>query len=194
MQFIYPEGATPLNQDEVYNLIPSHITTQKELDEWEQYNILQAEQWAFKIKRSNPEILTIEFINKLHKKMLGQTWKWAGKFRTHQTNIGCASTNIRNELLTLFDDLRYQIAHNVYSLTEIAIRFHHRLVLIHPYPNGNGRLSRLATDIFLYNNQMERFSWGKRDLTKVGEIRTQYLAALRAADKGDYTSLILFID
>lgn len=194
MQFIYTEGATPLNQDEIHNLIPSHITTQKELDEWEQYNILHAEQWVFRIKRANNTILAVEFINKLHKKMFDQTWRWAGKFRTYQTNIGCSSANIRNELLLLLDDVKYQLSNNVYPLKEIAAKLHHRLVLIYPYPNGNGRLSRLITDVLLHNNKEEKFSWGRKNLVNSGDARSQYLTALKAADGNDYSKLMAFVE
>ncbi len=105
MQFIYPIGATPLNNDEIYNLIPKHLTTQKELNEWEQYNIIIAEAWAFKHKRKH--IMSIDFAQKLHKEMFNQTWNWAGKFRQHQTNIGVVSIYIAQELKSLFDDVTY---------------------------------------------------------------------------------------
>ena len=192
MQFVYPIGATPLNNDEIYNLIPKHLSTQKELNEWEQYNIIMAESWAFKHKRKN--IMSIKFAQKLHKEMFNQTWNWAGKFRRHQTNIGVASIYISQELKLLFDDATYWINNKIYNLREIGVRLHHRLVFIHPFTNGNGRFSRLFTDIFLTNNNENRFTWGRGNLLQDGEIRQEYLKALKLADNYDYSLLIKFLD
>lgn len=192
MEFKCVEGATPLNQDETYNLLAKHLTTQKELDEWEQWNILQAEQWAFQYKRQ--DILTIRFAKALHKKMFDQTWKWAGQFRTTQTNIGVPSTNITGHLLYLLDDVIYQLEHQTYPIREIAARLHHRLVYVHPYPNGNGRFARLFVDVLLINYKQRRFTWGKDNLAQIGETRKQYLEALKAADMSDYKKLFAFLD
>jgi Fic-DOC domain mobile mystery protein B len=123
VRFIYPEGATPYNYDDAINLIPKHITLQRELDEWEQRNIPQAELWAFKRKRN--EILDISFIKQLHVKMFNKTWVWAGTFRKHQTNIGCPPSEINLKLMTLLSDIAYQAENHVYSLEEIAVRLHH---------------------------------------------------------------------
>lgn len=192
MIFTYPEGATPLNQDEVHNLMPLHLTTQSELDTWEQWNILQAEEWAFKTKKRI--ILSIEFAQKLHHKMFDNTWKWAGVFRKTQTNIGVESVFIRQELKVLFGDIEYLLEHEVYSTKEIAVRLHHRLVLIHPWTNGNGRFSRIFADLMMFNYNLPRFSWGSSSLVHDSSTRAAYLKALRDADKHDYTKLLEFVD
>lgn len=126
--------------------------------------------------------------------MFDKTWKWAGKFRRRQTNIGVESIYISQELRTLFDDVAYHLTNAVYPIREIATRLHHRLVFIHPFPNGNGRFSRIFTDLFLFNNNESRFSWGKGNLIEDGEVRKSYLHALRTADEGDYQKLIEFVD
>ncbi|BFD45611.1 mobile mystery protein B [Candidatus Tisiphia endosymbiont of Ditula angustiorana] len=192
MRFIYAEGATPLNQDEINNLLPKHLTTQSELNEWEQYNILKAEEWVLQRKRQ--DILSISFAQKLHNKMFDNTWSWAGKFRKTQTNIGVNSIYIGQELKLLFDDTIYQLTHKIYPLRETAIRFHHRLVFIHPFPNGNGRFSRLFADLILVSHNEHRFSWGRSNLICDNATRKQYLEALRAADNNDYSKLIIFAD
>lgn len=194
MLFTYAEGATPLTRDETQNLIPIHITTQKELDEWEQHNILQAEQWAF--SGSKHSIMTISFLKQLHKKMFDKTWKWAGQFRIYQTNIGCEAAYIQQELGLAFNDAVYQLHRNVYPLREVSVRLHHRIVLIHPFPNGNGRLARLFADLMVVRNKEPRFSWGSGHDLKVAasEARSLYLTALRESDKGDYSKLITFAD
>jgi len=192
MQFTYAKGATPLEADEIHNLIPKHLITQKELDEWEQYNIVKAETWVLSQKRS--DILSVGFAQKLHKKMFDETWSWAGRFRTRQTNIGVESIYITQELKILFDDADFWLVNSTYSLREAAVRLHHRLVYIHPFPNGNGRFSRLFADLVMYYQNQPRFSWGGNSLTTDSEVRKCYLNALRAADKSDYSKLIIFAD
>lgn len=191
MKFEYASGATPLDPDESIGLIPSHITTQGQLNEWEAVNILKAENW---LTNSNYEdFLTMDFVQLLHKKMFDDTWNWAGTFRKTLKNIGVEPFNIPTNLKILLDDTAYQVIHNTYPIDEIAYRFHHRLVLTHPFPNGNGRHSRLITDVLLTKAGQSRFTWGKQHLEKESITRTQYIAALQNADKGNYTLLAKFV-
>jgi Fic-DOC domain mobile mystery protein B len=185
----YPPGATPLDPDERAGLIPGHITTQGELNEWEQLNIVQGEQWARKRRR---EILTDEFLRQLHRQMFGETWRWAGEFRKSDKNIGVDWLKIGVELKTLRDDVRYQVERGSYPADEVAVRFHHRLVAIHPFPNGNGRHARLMADLLVERLEGARFTWGSRSLIDAGETRQRYIAALQAADARDIAPLLAF--
>lgn len=191
MKFIYPEGATPIDGDELEALISRHITLQSELNEWEQTNILEAEKWCFEQKHS--DLLSIEFIKKLHLKMFNETWRWTGQFRQTLKNIGVAPHEISSELFKLFADIQLQVEKDIYPFDEIAARLHHRLVWIHPFPNGNGRHARIYTDIFLINHQQRRFTWGSGDLTHPNKIRKAYIEALREADNYDFKSLLTFV-
>lgn len=184
-------SATLVDLDEMAGLIPQHVTTQAELNEWEQANIIQAKLW-FSHKSLKPEqILDQGFLKKIHQKMFGKTWKWAGKFRKTDKNIGCDWREIPVRLKQLFDDINFQLIHNTYSIDEIAARFHHRLVFIHPFANGNGRLSRFITDLLLLACRRTTFSWGS--INNAADIREQYIKALRAADRYDYAPLIQFV-
>jgi Fic-DOC domain mobile mystery protein B len=188
----YPLGATPLDPDEAAGLIPSHITTQGQLNEWELVNIVDGERWAFSRKRKN--LLSIEFVRRLHKRMFGDTWRWAGTFRSTEKNIGIDPARIQPALLDLIKDVATQIEHNSYSLDEIAARFSHRLVSIHPFANGNGRLSRTMADLLLVQQGGDRFSWGAgRNMVAEGDTRQAYLDALRTADARDYAPLLAFV-
>lgn len=187
----YPPGATPLDPDEAEGLIPEHIHTHGELNEWEQENIVEGETWAFARRRKN--ILTPEFVDELHKRMFGRTWRWAGEHRTTEKNIGMDPARIAVELKKLCEDVAAQIEHRAYPLDEIAARFHHRLVSIHPYPNGNGRHARTMADLLLVGNGAPRFSWGAGDLVHEGEVRNRYIAALQAADRRNYEPLLQFV-
>lgn len=184
------EAATPLSDEEREGLIPSYIALRGELNEAEQANILEAEEWAFARKR---DVLDERVLNNLHKRMFGHVWRWAGQYRRTEKNIGVDPNRIAPHLRQLLGDCRYQIEHGAYAPDEIAARFHHRLVQIHPYPNGNGRHARLATDMLLVSKGRPRFTWGSATLVDAGETRQRYVAALRAADKHIIGSLLEFV-
>ena len=192
MKFEYAPGATPLDPDESVGLIPSHISTQNELNEWEAANILKAESWLF-LNANHKDFLSIDFLKLVHKKMFGDTWKWAGIFRKTERNIGVCPYSIGPELKKLLDDVRYQVTEKIYSIDEVAYRFHHRLVVIHPFPNGNGRHSRLMTDLLLVQAGEDRFTWGNQKLENEGPTRKLYINALKVADKHDYSELAKFV-
>lgn len=187
----YPPGATPLDPDDAAGLIPSHITTQGQLNEWEFQNVAEGTAWALSQKRRN--LLTADFARELHRRMFGKTWKWAGSIRTKETNPGIDPATIQVELKKLFDDVGYQIKEKSMPLDEIAARFHHRLTQIHPFRNGNGRHARLMTDLLLRKNGAEPFDWGNADLVPPGEVRDRYINALRAADARDPSLLFKFV-
>jgi Fic-DOC domain mobile mystery protein B len=195
INFVYPFGATPLDLDECQGLLPKHITMQAELNEWEQANILEAEKWFSQQNLNIFDLLNFSFITRLHQKMFDRTWNWAGQFRKSNKNIGTDWHNIAEQLKLLLDDVQYQIKSNTYSIDEIAARFHHRLVSIHLFPNGNGRHSRLMSDYLLISLDKTRFSWGQKslDLFRPSEIRKEYINALRAADLHNYNALFAFV-
>ncbi|WP_290798231.1 mobile mystery protein B [Flavihumibacter sp. UBA7668] len=191
----YEEGQTPLDEDEKEGLLIPSVTTRRELDEVEQRNIEEAIRWTMERRKrfTATEILTEQFNKELHKRMIGDVWKWAGTFRNSNKNIGADKFQISTELRTLLEDCTFWIENKSFSEDEIAIRFKHRLVSIHCFANGNGRHSRLMADIIAEKIfAREVFSWGGQDLAQTGEIRSTYLAALRAADQGNYKKLIEF--
>ncbi len=187
----YSEGATPIDPDEAKGLILTHITTRGELDRWEQDNITEALAWLDKIKPI--DILNGTFIRKLHHRMFDSVWRWAGEFRLTNKNIGVPWWRVPVDVKTLCDDVIWRVEHHMASPDILAIQFHHRLVSIHPFPNGNGRHARLMADLFLENIlQTPRFSWGGKDLSKGSDARKRYMLALYAADKNDYDQLVEF--
>ncbi len=192
MKLTYPEGATPIDPDEQEGLKLTHITTREELNRWEQENINRAEEWCN--SRKHGDILTMDFILKLHKKMFGDVWKWAGRFRSSGKNIGVPAWQISTEVKKLLDDLKTWIEHRSYDSDEMAARFHHRLVSIHPFANGNGRHARMMTDLIQKQILNEKeFSWGRADLSRSGDCRKRYIEALRSADNKDYSPLLKFV-
>lgn len=183
------KAATPLEPDERSQLIPTYVTTRAQLNEAEQIGITNADQWAFARKR---DVLSESFLLNLHKRMFGTVWKWAGDLRTTERNIGVPAFKIGVELRALLDDVRYWIEHATYPPDEIAVRFHHKLVWIHPFPNGNGRHARMAADLLAVALGRPRFTWGSANLVEPAATRAQYVAALRAADRHDLAPLIAF--
>ena len=189
--FDEPEDATPLSPEDKRGLIPSFISTRAELNREEQRNILEAVVW---VNERTREILSIEAIQNLHKRMFSKVWEWAGEFsQVHDRTIGVQPYMIGPDLRQLTDDVKYWIEHQSYSADEISIRFHHRLVQIHPFPNGNGRCSRLAADILIQNLGGEKFSWGRGDLRSANDVRRAYITALRKADQHDFAALLEFV-
>ena len=189
----YIKGQSPLDEDEKEGLLIKTISTRGELDEFEQANIQQAVEWTFKNKFTKDKILTEEFVLLVHKKMFSEVWEWSGTMRKSNKNIGVDKFQISIELKNLTDDCKYWIEKNIYIPDEIVIRFSHRLVKIHVFPNGNGRHSRLIADIMI-SNIFSRpvFTWGKADLSKKSSVRSEYLKAIYSADKGDIQPLIKF--
>lgn len=184
------DANTPITPEEREGLIPTYITTRRELNEAEQININDGDRWAF--ARKGREVLDEAFLKRLHKEMLGKVWRWAGKYRTTDRNIGVDRWQIEPDLRALLNDVRYWIEHQTYSPDEITARFHHRLVSIHPFPNGNGRHARLAADLLALELGIPRFTWGSANLVEEAETRRRYVAALRAADAHDIEPLLAF--
>ena len=191
----FPSGATPIEPDGLRDLIPDYISTMSELNQAEQTNIADAFVWAE--KQIKEDLLNASFVFKLHQKMFDQVWKWAGKMRRSNTNIGVGKEHIMNELGQLLGSTQYWIEYSTYSIDEIAARFHHRLVQIHVFPNGNGRHARLMTDLILMKHGASKFSWGTvgnaNALEVEGKTRSEYLAALKKADQNDFDALISFV-
>ena len=194
VQYHYTEGQTPLGEEEKEHLIPT-VLTREDLDRLEQENILEARRWVMRESVLAPkrDIFTEKFILSFHKRMYGRVWKWAGQYRKSNKNIGVDYLRIRTELRNLLDDAAYWLEHNTHGITELAVIFHHRLVKIHLFPNGNGRHARLLADVIVAKYGGEKLTWGGgADLTAHEGVRKLYVAALREADAGSYDSLILF--
>ena len=183
LEIAYITGQTLLSEEELEGLKIPSITTRVELDEFEQLNIEKAIEWTLRLKVKPEQFFTEKFVLNLHKKMYSDVWKWAGNFRKSEKNIGTKSYNIPVALKQLLDDSLYWISNKTYVNDEIAIRFKHRLVSIHCFPNGNGRHSRLMEDLILEKlYQTKYFTWSSSNLVKANEIREKYIKALQQAD------------
>jgi Fic-DOC domain mobile mystery protein B len=183
------DAATPITPAEREGLIPTHITLRGELNELEQQNIAEANAWAFERKRN---VLDEGFLRGLHRRMFGKVWRWAGDYRKTERNLGVKPHLIQPEMIQAINDARYWVEHKSYEPDELAVRFHHKIVLVHPFPNGNGRWSRLAADLLVTAQGGTRFSWGGANLQAKGKARDAYIAALHAADDHDFAPLIAF--
>lgn len=193
LDFKYIDGQTPLNEEEKEGLLIKSITTRGELDELEQLNIEKTIEWTLNNKSKSNKILTEDFIKSVHKKMLGDVWEWAGKFRRSEKNIGVDWIKIGVELRMLLDDTKFWIDNNTYPPDEIAIRFKHRLVNIHCFPNGNGRHSRIMADIIIESVFGEEvFTWNNSNLVKPDNVRDEYIDSIRKADNGIIEPLLEF--
>lgn len=183
------DGHTELSPEDHEGLIPSYIATRGELFDAEQRNISQA------LLRRAPqaeELLDDKYLRDLHRAMFGQVWNWAGQYRQRETNIGIDPIHIAVTVRSLLDDVTCWIDVETFSVDEIAVRFHHRLVAIHPFRNGNGRHGRVAADYLAQASGAEPFSWGRRLDVSTTDLRTTYQSALQAADNGEINPLLTF--
>jgi len=196
--FAEPEGATPLEPEDAAALIPTWIATRGDLNAAEQENIARAIIWAdrSRLTASRASLLTEDAMRTLHARMFGDVWKWAGSYRHHDTNMGTHWPYISTQVRELLADVLAQTAdpdNLPWDADELAVRFHHRLVVVHPFPNGNGRHARLAADLLVRALGRPVFSWGSKDLSAIGEARRVYLDALRTADNSfEYGPLLAF--
>lgn len=184
--FEYPPGATPIDTDEAEGLLPGHLTTRADLNEWEQANIARAAVW---IRRTRLDPLDLLSVRKLHERMFDRTWSWAGRFRKTEKTIGVAPAEISVRLRDLLDDGRYWLENRTFPPAECVLRLHHRLVLTHLFPNGNGRHARLWANWILLRMGEPSIDWGA-GFQDAGDHRRRYIASLRAADAGDYSLLL----
>lgn len=189
-------GETPLTEEDLRGLKLPFVRTRGQLNEVEGSNIVNGKQWALSSTHSRfPYIISIDYIQELHRRMLSDVWEWAGVIRPTQLQNAFASSvaDIRPDLQTLYKDaVEFWIKDRQMSPDEFAVRIHHRVVKIHPFRNGNGRHSRLLADVILEKHfGLAPFAWGgNANLGNSDPNREAYLAGLKAADKGDYGPLI----
>jgi Fic-DOC domain mobile mystery protein B len=191
MKITYPLGATPLDPNESAGLLHS-IHTQSELNELEQENIIKGLKKIRRRSSFKKELMTPSGLLRLHYELFGEVWSWAGRCRTSIKNLGVDPYLIQVELLKLCEDVDYWVSNSTFAWVETAARFHHRLVEIHPFANGNGRHSRIAADLLLEYNKQSALTWGSESLIAVDVLRSDYIRTLKLADRGDYSELIRF--
>ncbi|HMJ74394.1 MAG TPA: mobile mystery protein B [Iamia sp.] len=190
-----PDGATPLDEDDIAGLIPDFVATRGDLNELEFENIAKAMPWALDQarRRGTERILSHEFVFALHKRMFEDVWTWAGAQRRRPTNIGVDPAQIVTQMMLTIDDAIWWHENDVFDIDERAARIHRRLVAVHPFRNGNGRCTRLIADLYLTSIDAPLFTWGAAgEITEVRETRRRYLEALHAADGDDYGPLVAF--
>jgi len=190
-----PSGATPLEQEDLECLIPDFVATRADLNQVEFENIAKAIPWARRQARTlGPAgLLSYGFMLQLHRQMFSDVWTWAGKQRRRATNIGVEFHLITTQSQLLLDDAQFWHAQSVFDPDTLAANIHSRLASIHPFPNGNGRGTRMMADLYLVSIGAEPFAWGSSDLGVDGSGRATYLAALiKAVDTGDHADLVRF--
>lgn len=131
----------------------------------------------------------LPWLKRLHKQMFGDVWRWAGQTRSRDLNIGVKWYLIDQRLQNLLGDLESWEESGLETL-ECAVRLHHKAVEIHPFINGNGRWGRMLANIFLRTRNHGETAWPEDLLGTTSTIRGEYLAAIKAADHGDYELLL----
>jgi Fic-DOC domain mobile mystery protein B len=189
-----PAGATLLDDADLRGLIPGFVATREDLNQVEFENIVKALSWANRQTRlrGTAGLLAYPFLFKLHRRMFGDVWRWAGKPRQRETNIGADPVQIPSHVIQALDDARFWHDNRVFTADDIAVRLHHRLVSIRPFPNGNGRTTRLIADLYLTSVGETPFTWGTSRPDSEDETRKAYIESLVAAPTDDCQSLVVF--
>ena len=180
------DGQTALDPDERAGLRATWVSTRADLNAAEQANIRRA-LGGIGSPRANV-ILDDLWLRELHRRMFGEVWTWAGRYRRTQTNLGIAADLIATAVRDLVADARAWPDGPV----AVSARFHHRLVAIHPFVNGNGRHARAAASSLCRALGGPELTWGL-SLGDASAARRDYLAALRRADAGDIDPLVTFV-
>ena len=183
------DGGTLLSDEDRQGLIPSYIATRGDLIDAEQRYIAQG---LLRRRPTPAQLLDDHYLRSLHKAMFGQVWEWAGRYRLKETNIGIDPTGIPVAVRALVDDARAWAQYQSYGPDELAVRFHHQLVAIHPFPNGNGRHGRIAADYLVSGLGRPPFGWGTGLDVATEELRATYRHALQQADSGEIAELLAF--
>ncbi len=184
-----PAPTTLLTPDDLDGLLPKYITTREELNDAEFRNTAEATKKYFLSRRKLE--FTLSGLYQVHKDMFGQVWKWAGKKRLTNKNIGIDKVEIDVELQKLVDDFHFWKSRD-FDLIEISARMHHRLVYIHPFNNGNGRWARFIVNLFLIEHLDSYLDFPEDDLILTTTVRKNYIRALKQADVLNYKPLIHF--
>ena len=187
------DGQTPLDPDEAEGLKLAFVATRGDLDVAEGNNITRGMRWAEAQVRGGTRITNRDFLCRLHGRLFGQVWGWAGSYRKTERSIGIDPLQVPVALQQLFDDVAAWEEFDAYPVDEQAARLYHRLTWIHPFPNGNGRTSRAMANLFLLSKGMKPFSWGADLDLAPHEIRARHLEAVRAADAQDFEPLLAFV-
>jgi Fic-DOC domain mobile mystery protein B len=188
-----PEGATPLTEEQPQGLRPTWIATRSDLNDAEAQNILDGMlKWQRRPRRLDG-LLDDKVIRDLHRDLFGDVWSWAGAYRRTDVNIGVSWYEVPTRVRDLTEDAKCWFADAGVTTDTAACWLHHRLVQIHPFPNGNGRHAREFTNLVLGSVGAAPFTWGRSHLGGVGDVRTRYLEALRAADEHDHELLLVFV-
>ena len=184
------DGHTELSEEDRQGLIPTYIATRGDLFDAEQRNISIA---VLRLRPPAPSrLLDDKYLRDLHRAMFRDVWTWAGSYRTTQTNIGADPREIATAVRLLVGDARAWEEYGTYPPAELAVRFHHRLVAVHPFPNGNGRHGRIAANYLIEGLGGTPFSWGASLDVETDELRRAYQEALRQADAGEISDLVAF--
>ena len=192
MTYLFPpegDGHTALSEEDRIGLLLPEVATRGDLYGAEQRNISRALMRPLPTARA---LLDDRFLRNLHRAMFGRVWRWAGQYRLRETNIGIEPGGIAVAVRLLVQDVAVWVEHGTYELDEICVRFHHRLVFVHPFPNGNGRHARVCADLLGAALGVEPFSWGINMGLTTSELRRAYHTALRAADAGEMQDIVVF--
>ena len=187
------EGNT-LTLKETFLVISEGITIKgKPLkDHLEAKNHYEALEYLYSlVEKDNSQNISEYLIRNLHKLVTAETDKeWAGNYRNSNVIIVGSEHTPPDafEVSIVMGDLIKWLRGNQKKLhpIELAAIFHHKLVFIHPFFDGNGRTARLAMNLLLMQKSYPMAVMLKND-------RKKYYQTLSRADEKDYAPFVRFI-
>ncbi len=143
------------------------------------------------ISEKEKQTISGRLIRTVHQLVVHDTDKeWAGQYRN--SNVYIAGTeHLPPDALDIPKEMNNLVKWLAKENTkmhpiELAALFHHKLVNIHPFFDGNGRTARLMMNVILMQNGYPLVIILKND-------RKKYYRMLEQADKGNYKEFIKFI-
>ncbi|SHE32456.1 Fic family protein [Vibrio gazogenes] len=164
------------------------IVDAEEMNEVETYLLVKLYEKLFSNTVIDDEF-SFQTIMSWHRQWLGNVYSWAGKIRNVRMWKDDFEFTVPRQIGPMIDDFesKYlsQIQYVDKMTTEELIAFiaesHVEFILIHPFREGNGRISRLLID---YMSQ--EAGYGLLDYSLWDQNKDFYIASIQAGLSGDY--------
>ena len=133
-----------------------------------------------------------ELVLEIHELILKGTTDYAGRYRDTRVTVGGAGflppdpDSLLGEMKKIVEWVKKGVDDPDTEPLEFAAMAHYKLVRIHPFVDGNGRVSRLIMNLILIRN-------GFPPAMLLYTDRKKYYDVLRQADKGNFTPFLNFV-
>jgi len=165
------------------------IQRKREMDALEAVKLAKATDWAIRHYSADHRFSAAD-VCLLHKQWLGEVYSWAGEYR--RVNIGKGGfafamaaqvsrlmEEFERKVLAVYTPCNFNDPEKIIEALAVA---HCELVLIHPFRDGNGRLSRLLSTLMALQAGLPLLDFSGIE----GKARQAYFLAVQASMGNDY--------